>query len=179
MTSGPDLSALTKAEIVGVLNEVRHPVDIAIYASGNYFNIAGIIRTAHSFLIRKIYLVDVEHPKDSFYEKGTMGSHKYENIVNIDLDNFLKEVKEHHRNVVAFERRPGILTTTSSWTFVYPKDPILVFGSEKNGVPDEIIKVSKSVISIPMFGLNNDLNIAHSASIAMYDWISKFYSNRH
>lgn len=175
MTIAPNLSDFSKQEIIDTLNEVRHPFDVVVIGSGNYFNIAGIIRTAHSFLVQSIYLVDVEDEKEPFYEKGTMGNHKYENIRKMTLEGFLMEVSNNNRNVVSFERRPGILSTATSWDYKYPEKPMLVFGSEKYGVPDEVIAISKDVVSIPMFGLNNDLNIGYCASIAMYDWITKFY----
>jgi len=173
MSAKPNLCEFTKDEIIHTLNEIRHPVDVAVYGTGNYFNIAGIIRTAHSFLVKSIYLIDVEHSNDPFYEKGTMGNHKYENISELNLKDFLDIAAL--RNVVSFERRPGVLTTKSSWDYEYPENPILVFGSEKFGIPDNIIEISDDVVSIPMFGINNDLNISVAASIAMYDWVTKFY----
>lgn len=173
MTQPPNLSDLSKEEIKETLNEIRHPVDIVIYGASNYFNIAGIIRTAHSFLIRDIYLVDVESSSDPFYEKGTMGNHKYENIHVMSLNEFLDLNRD--RNMVSFERRPGVLSTETCWDFVYPTNPLLVFGSEKSGIPDAILDISKHVVSIPMFGLNNDLNIATAAGIAMYDYLFKYY----
>lgn len=175
MTSAPNLTDFNKQEIIETLSEIRHPLDVAVYGAGNYFNIAGIIRTAHSFLVRNIYLVDVEDSKDAFYEKGTMGNHKYENIVLMNLEQFLAMVSNEQRNVVSFERRPGDLKTKTSWDYKYPANPILLFGSEKSGVPDSILSVSCDTVSIPMFGINNDLNISVAASIAMYDWIVKFY----
>jgi len=176
MTTKPNLDDFSKEEIVEVLSEIRHPVDVAIYGAGNYFNIAGIIRTAHSFLVRKIYLVDIEESKDPFYEKGTMGNHKYEDIELLTLKDFLEKTSE--RNIVSFERRPGLLTTKTSWGYEYPNEPILVFGSEKSGVPDEILNVSKDVVSIPMFGINNDLNISVAFGMAIYDWTIKHHSKR-
>ena len=55
-----------KEVIKEALNPVRHPVDVAVYGVGNYFNLATIIRTCHSFLVRRIYVIDSE----GFYEKG-------------------------------------------------------------------------------------------------------------
>ena len=178
MSKAPDLSSFTKEEIKSILNEIRHPLDIAVYSPGNYFNIAGIIRTAHSFLIDNIYLIDVEVENDPFYEKGTMGNHKYENIHKVTSDFFVSMIQTNNRNLISYERRPGELSTKSSWDYAYPDHPILLFGSEKSGVPDNLLSISKDVISIPMFGLNNDLNLGYSAGIAMYDWISKYYNKK-
>ncbi len=176
MTTAPDLFDFTKDEIKQTLNEIRHPFDVAVYSPANYFNIAGIIRTAHSFLARNIYLIDPESDKDPFYEKGTMGNHKYENIHILTMNDFLS--LHSKRKIVAFERRPGQLSTINSWDYTYPENPILLFGSEKSGIPDLLLDHSTDIISIPMFGLNNDLNLGYSAGIAMYDWIVKHYRKK-
>ena len=175
MTQKVNLDDFSKDEIIQTLNEVRHPFEIAVFSTGNYFNIAGIIRTAHAFLVRKIYLIDVECPKDAFYEKGTMAMHRYENIVQMTNAEFVAMIKNEKRSIVSYERRPGVISTDTSWDYKYPNEPILVFGSEKTGVPDNILELSKDIVSIPMFGLGNDLSIGHAASIAMYDWIIKNY----
>ena len=51
MSNAPDLSGFTRDEICDALDEVRQPVSIAIYGSKNEFNIGGMIRTAHNFLV--------------------------------------------------------------------------------------------------------------------------------
>jgi len=171
-----DSSSFTKEEIKKTLYEVRHPIDVAVYGLGNYFNIAGIIRTAHSFLVRDIYLIDVESSNDPFYEKGTMGNHKYENIIKMSMDEFIAFVEANpSKNLISFERRPGLLSPKSIYSYSYPENPILLFGSEKSGVPDQLLSVSKDMVCIPQYGLNNDLNVATAFGIVVYDWLQKTY----
>lgn len=166
MTAPPDLGNLTKEEIRETLDEIRHPFDVAVYSSENYFNMACIIRTCHANLCNKIWQVDFT----KFYKKATMGTHKYENIAKVSLNEFLSLNAE--RNIIVFERN-DILTTKDIRYFTYPSNPILFFGSEKFGVPEQVIKAAHSVVSIPMFGLHNDLNISVAAGIAIYDFILK------
>lgn len=175
MTTAPNLSDFTKSEIKDVLNEIRHPVDVAVYSVGNYFNVAGIIRTSHSFLVRNIYLIDVETPKEPYYAKGTMSSHRHENIILQTSEVFLQMISDEHRNLVSFERRPGILQPKTIWGYKYPETPILLFGSETHGVPDNILQVSMDTVCIPMYGLNNDLNVSVAAAIAISDFVRKHY----
>lgn len=151
------------------LKDVRKPFEVAVYGIGNYFNVSTIIRTAHNFLCRKIYIIDGE----GFYEKGTMGNHRFEDIEKITLEEFIQ--KTHGRNIVPFEKRPG-QTTLDIRTYEYPENPILLFGSEKNGLHEDLIELAggwDSVVSIPGYGVNNDLNVGVAASIAMFDWIAK------
>lgn len=192
MAKAPEfLASMTKEEIRAGLDDVRHPVSIALFGTDNYFNAAAIIRSAHQFLVQEIILVDC--PK--IYEKATMGTHKWENITHTTLPDFLHRHSIYssmdNRPLVLFERRPG-LPTEDLMTFKYPENPLLCFGNEKFGMPDEVVALAKtfsdafgkeypgngSVVSIPTYGVLNDLNLANAASIVMYDWISKWYTKR-
>lgn len=169
MSKAPDLSNFTKEEIRETLNEVRHPVSIAICGSDNYFNSGAIIRSAHIFLVKEIILVDTP----VFYERATMGTHKWENIIHVTSEQFLTET----RPLICFERRPD-LTSQDLMGFSYPENPVLVFGNEKTGIPDQILSRAHSVVSIPQYGLQNDMNLANAASIGIYDFIVKFYKSK-
>lgn len=167
MAKGPDLSMFTKGEIRDVLNEVRSDFDIAIVGADNYFNGGAIVRTAHQFLAKNIIFVDC----DQFYEKATMGTHKWENIHKMSLSEFI--AWSSNRNLVVSERRQG-LESEDLAIFSYPKNPVLCFGGEKEGTPQEILDLpNKQVVSIPQFGILNDMNLACAAGIVMYDWTVK------
>lgn len=170
MSYSPNLSGYSRDEICDILDEVRQPVSIAIYGSKNEFNIGGMIRTAHNFLVKEIHLIEVEW----FYEKGALSTLKYEkrNMRRwATISGFLEATQNN--NIVALERRAN-LDSLDIRTYRYPKDPILFFGSEQYGVPDIVLERADSVVSIPMLGLNNDHNVSVSCGIVLYDWFSKF-----
>lgn len=169
MAHAPDLSDFTREEVCEVLNQTRQPVSIAVFGSGNEFNIGGMIRTGHNFLVRDIHLVEVEW----FYEKGALSTLKYEkrNLKRWPtISKFIEGTQG--RNIVAFEKRHD-LDTEDIRTYRYPSNPILFFGSEKTGVPNSILDICHSVVSIPVLGLNNDFNVTVSCGIALYDWLRK------
>jgi tRNA G18 (ribose-2'-O)-methylase SpoU len=171
MTNAPDLSNFSKEEIREVLDEVRHPFEIAVYSSENYFNMASIIRTGHSFLCKKFWMIDF----NQFYEKATMGTHKWENVEKVSLVDFWEKIG--NRPIVAFERRAN-LEAISLPDYSFPENPILFFGSEKFGVPDEVLSRAHSVVTIPLYGVHNDLNISVAAGMAMYAWTTQYYNNK-
>ena len=76
MTKAPDLSEFSKEELKESLKEIRHPFEVAVYDSSNYFNLGSIIRTSHNFLASKIHSVNL----DAFYRPATCGTAKYEDI---------------------------------------------------------------------------------------------------
>ena len=163
----PGLNSLTSEEIRKSLEPQRIPLEIACYSTCNYFNFGSMIRTAHNFLCRKLYAVEMD---GKFYKKACMGAKKYEDIDSCTLQEFLKRTEG--RNLVVFERRPG-LDSVPLYDFVWPSEPIIFFGGEKFGVPDEAIEAAHSVVSIPIDGVLNDFNVGVAAGIAAYDWTSK------
>ena len=168
MSLAPDLSMFSKETIRRTLDEIRHPVSVAVWGSSNYFNAGAIIRTSHCFLVKNIFLIDCP----AVYERASLGTEKYENIIKMTTEGFAGYVMDCNRHVVALEKRPD-LKTEPLVLFNYPKDPILLFGCEKTGIPAELLKLAGNVVSIPQYGIQNDLNLAQAVSICLFDWISK------
>ena len=56
---------------------LRNDLSIAVCRAKNPFNVGAIIRVAHSFLVREIFLIGTE----PYYEKAAMGMQKYETII--------------------------------------------------------------------------------------------------
>lgn len=167
MSSAPAIKDCTKEEIRTALDEVRFPLEIAIYNSNNYFNIGSIIRTCHTFLVKKIHLIE----NASFYPKATMGTHKWENIEHHEtIEEFLEDNK--NRNIVALEKRPDV-NYLNIKTFQYPNNPILLFGSEDAGIPDSLLAKAGNIVSVEQYGLQNSLNLAVSVGIVIFDWHNK------
>lgn len=153
-------------EIKEKLAPFRVPVSIAVYGTENYFNLGGVIRLGHNFLVKEIIGIDI--PKH--YKRADMGARKFEKITRISLLDFVYDYG--HRNIVSFEARPGMVTKDIRG-YEYPEDPILLFGSEKWGVPDGILEMSADIVSVPVFGVQNDHNINVAAAMVMYDFCYK------
>ncbi len=157
---------LSNSEIKEILSPKRNSFSVAVYGSDNYFNLGSIIRTSHNFLAERIYAVDCP----PYYEKATMGAKRFEDVNKQDLDTFLASLGD--KPLIAFERRPG-LKSEMLYNFNWPENPIMFFGNEKFGVPDLVLEKANHVVSIPVYGVLHDFNIACCAGIAMYDWIAK------
>lgn len=166
----------TLEEINETLNELRRPVEVAVWSSENYYNFSAIIRTSHNFLVSKIWGIDLrdpEHPYGKpFYKKAAMTALKWEkkNIFLRSSEEFLEETKD--RNIIACERRES-LDTEDIRGFKYPDNPILLFGSEKFGVPDHLLKRANHIVSIPVGAFVTDHNISVAAGIFLYDHFNK------
>lgn len=155
-------------EVRALLAPLRNDVSIAIVNSQNAFNIGAIIRVAHSFLVREIVVVGEER----WYEKASMGMHKFENVVRVrDEDAFLAHVG--NRPIWSVEKDGA---TVGLYDVVeYPRDVVFVVGSERDGVPAAILERSHAVVAIPMYGINHSFPVTVAAGIVLADWARRRY----
>jgi tRNA G18 (ribose-2'-O)-methylase SpoU len=149
-------------EIKRELGDLRADMSIAICRAKNAFNVGAMIRVAHSFLVKEIFLIGVE----PFYERAAMGMKKFENIVECtDEAAFLEQVKG--RPLVGVERDHA---TTSIWECEMPKDLVFLFGSENDGVPEILLAACREVIAIPMYGINHSYPVTVASGMVLCEW---------
>ena len=153
---------LSTDEIKSELASLRNDFSIAVVRAKNPFNVGAIIRVAHSFLVREIFLIGSE----PYYERAAMGMHKYETIVECpDERSFLDAAAG--RPLIGVERDHA---TTSLWEASMPPGLIFVFGSENDGVPPSLLSACAEVLAIPMYGINHSYPVAIAAGMVMCEW---------
>ena len=149
-------------EIRASLETLRRPLSVAVLRARNPFNVGAIIRVAHSFLVREIFLIGTE----PYYERAAMGMAKYETIVECpDERDFLQRTEG--RPLVGVERDHA---TTSLWEAEMPRDLVFVFGSENDGVPPRLLAACSHVLAIPMYGINHSYPVAIAAGMVLCEW---------
>ena len=158
------------AEVRALLAPLRNDFSIALHAADNAFAVGAIIRVAHSFLAREIVIIG-DAP---YYEKASMGMEKYESVVRLpDDDAFLAHVGA--RPLWAVEKDHA---TTSLYAMEsFPRDVVLLFGSERFGIPEPLVRRAASVIGIPIYGVNHSLPLAIAAGIVMNEWARRRYAD--
>jgi tRNA G18 (ribose-2'-O)-methylase SpoU len=144
------------------LAKLRAPLSLAVVRAKNPFNVGAIVRVAHSFLLREIFLIGTE----PFYERACMGMHRYETIVEApDEAAFLRGVAG--RPLVSVERDHA---RTTLWQAPFPEDAVLLFGNEDEGVPPRLLAASADVIAIPMYGINHSFPVAVAVGMVLCEW---------
>ena len=156
--------------VSAALAPLRNDFSVALFTPGNAFSVGAVIRVAHNFLAREILLVG----RTPFYEKASMGMHKYESIVQVDdVESLFGAVAG--RPVWAIEKdwaRRSIHAVSA-----FPSRVVFVFGSERFGLPPEVIERADEVIGIPVYGVNQSLPLAVAAGIVMHEWAHKRYAD--
>jgi len=144
------------------LGALRTDMSIAVVRAKNPFNIGAIIRVAHSFLVREIFLIGTE----PFYEKAAMGMQKYETIVECpDEETFLQKIAG--RPLIGVERDHA---TAPLWTTELPDDMVFLFGSEDFGIPESLLPRCQAVAAIPMYGINHSFPLTVAVGITLAEW---------
>jgi tRNA G18 (ribose-2'-O)-methylase SpoU len=153
---------LSIAEQRRELEPLRADMSIAVIRAKNPFNVGAIIRVAHSFLVREIFLIGTE----PYYERASMGMHRYETIVECpDEADFL--ARAEGRPLISVERDHA---RTTLWQVDFPKNVILVFGNEDAGIPQGLLDASLETIAIPMYGINHSFPVAIAAGMVLCEW---------
>lgn len=156
-------------DVKDALAPLRNDFSIALCAAGNAFAVGAIIRVAHNFLAREIILLGDE----PHYEKASMGMERYESIVRVrSEDELLAHVGD--RPLWAVEKDAA---TTSLYALDrFHANVVLVFGSERFGIPKTLLERASLTIGIPIYGVNHSLPLAVAAGIVMSEWARRRYS---
>lgn len=151
-------------EVRATLDELRHPVRVAVRRAKNPFNVGAIIRTAHSFLVREIVLIGTER----WYERAAMGMHRYEHIREVESEErFVELARDQGWHLTVLERDAA---RVSLWSATMPKGTVLVVGNEDEGVGETILAAADEVVAIPMYGINHSYPMTVAAGIALAEW---------
>jgi len=131
-------------------------------------NVGSILRAADCLGIKEVWLLGITPgPENKNVRKASLGGEKNLNILELknftELSGLLKkknlglysiEINKHSTPLNKF--KPPI------------EDYALVFGNEVSGVDERILKISKDIISIPMIGTKESLNVAVCFGIVAY-----------
>lgn len=131
-------------------------------------NIGSIFRTADALNVDKIFLCGIcGRPPNQKISKSALGAENW-----IDWEycgstwKLIERLKKEKVFIVVLEQGKNSLT----YTKFKPKFPLaLVIGNEVKGVSPSVLKRADKIISLPMFGRKEFLNVAVAFGIAGYE----------
>lgn len=132
------------------------------------YNVGSLFRTADCFGINKIYLTGYTGtPPRQQITKVALGAEQWipwEKHWHTHL--LIKKLKQQGIKIYALETG----TQTKNLTKFKPQFPCaLVVGNEVKGITPTILKLADAIISIPMLGQKESLNVGIAAGIALYE----------
>ncbi len=133
------------------------------------FNVGSVFRSADSFGIRKIILVegtaDPRHPRSLRTSRGTVDTVPYEVLAEGNVVDLLRAMP-----CFALE-----LGGTDMRSFPFPRQGACVIGSEEMGVSPALLACCDQSLgraSIALYGTKGSLNVSVATGILLYHWCS-------
>lgn len=128
-------------------------------------NLGTIIRSSVAFGADAIILygesVDIYNPK---CVRASVGNLWKLPIIHIDNLENLKEIFEGFEKIATLPRSNNMLKT-----FTPTLPAVVMFGSEANGLSEDLIKISTNSVKIEMAKTVESLNLATSVSVILYE----------
>lgn len=127
-------------------------------------NIGSIFRTADALLLEKIYLYGNSIvPPNKKISKAAHGNERW--VPFAIVDDPLKLIHTLKRNSITIISAELAHNSIPYSLFEYKNPVRVVFGNERRGVCEDLLKVSDIIIHVPMHGMGNSLNVAVTAGI--------------
>jgi len=162
--------------IAAVIAQAWQPLEQIVFAPGDFWvaldsvadpgNLGTILRTCDAVGGKGIILL--EHstdPYDPTSVRASMGALFTQKLARANFDQFS-----------AWKQRRGIPVIGTSGAVdldyhrvTYPREFVLLMGSERQGLPENALALCDQVVSIPMRGSSDSLNLAVATGIVLYE----------
>ncbi|MBV7362924.1 RNA methyltransferase [Actinomycetaceae bacterium TAE3-ERU4] len=152
------------ADIVADLDKHRRGFHIAIENLGHDFNIGSIVRTANAMGASTVHIVG----RRRWNRRGAMVTDRYMHVMHHPtVSDFADWCEQTGVNLVGIDILPGAEPIEK---MALPPSAMLVFGTESQGLSEEMRDLCPRIAFITQFGSTRSMNVGHAAAIAMWAW---------
>ena len=150
--------------IIAELDKTRIPIEIAIENLAHDFNIGTIVRNANAFNVSRVHIIG----KRKYNRRGAMVTDKYLHIDHFaTVEEFINDAHSRNMTVVAVDNnRPESKPLA---TIKLKMNSIFVFGSESDGISQELLNAADQAVYIEQLGSTRSINVGCASAIAMYE----------
>jgi TrmH family RNA methyltransferase len=129
-------------------------------------NLGTIMRTADAVGAAGLILLgDTTDPHDPAAARAAMGALFNLRLVRASNVEFLAWLPSASVHLVGSSDRGAVHYRNAS----YPRPRILLMGSERHGLPDDLLHACETVVRLPMLGRSDSLNLAVATGILLYE----------
>lgn len=181
-----ELKGLSNEEVFERLSKKRNNLEVAIENVGHDFNIGTVVRNANAFNVVRVCIVG----KKKYNRRGAMCTDKYLEICHFGTtEEFLADQRRRGRRMIAIENNvPGAKALSGiggsqgagddcgdggfrGGGMQFRIGDTLVFGSESDGLSEEMLAGVDEIRYIESFGSTRSVNVGVASGIAMYEWV--------
>lgn len=147
----------------------RNPIYLVLDRVIDTYNIGSLFRLSDAIAAEKMYICgDTEYPPNSRIHKAAVGTEEWVPWEKRDSTlETIKQLKSNGVQIIAIEQSDKSLPYSLIGTRAeFPC--AIVIGNETDGISKEVLDESDYIFELPMFGINNSLNVWGSAAVAAY-----------
>ncbi len=154
--------------IIAELDKSRIPLEIAIENLSHDFNIGTVVRNANAFNVSRVHIIG----KRKYNRRGAMVTDKYLHIDHFaTVEEFIADAHARGMKVVAVDNNRPESKPLASVELV--PNSILVFGSESDGISQELLEAADQAFYIEQLGSTRSINVGCASAIAMYEAVRR------
>ncbi len=152
------------------IQPVRNRLLLAVESIDSPGNLGTILRTAEATGVREVIVLgDGADPYEPAAIRASMGSLFSQRLVRCPVKEFTQWARASSLTIVG-SSPAGLLDYRSFRTHGQCRWPaVLVVGSEKRGLTDQLAEACDFVVRIPMLGRGDSINAAVAAGILLYE----------
>lgn len=144
-------------------NRTKH-FSIAVEDVYQLHNTSAVMRSCEVFGIQNLHMIEQKFSK-TIDKEIALGAEKWVDIYrHTSTENCLESLKKQGYQIVATSPHADAHTLDN---FDISKPSAIFFGTEKNGLSQEIMDQADAFIKIPMYGFTESLNISVSAALVI------------
>ncbi len=133
-------------------------------------NTSAVVRSCDVFGIQNIHIIEERFPR-RIDKEIAMGAQKWVNINRYNSSlSCIKNLREKGYKIVGTSPHGEALELDD---YEIDSPTALIFGTEKEGLSEEILREADDIIKIPMVGFTESLNISVSAAIILHTLTQK------
>ena len=151
-----------KEKFLKVLNDRTKHFTIAVEDVFQMHNASAVMRSCEVFGIQELHVIEERYGK-RIDKEIAMGAQKWVDISTYDsVTNCIDALKNKGYQIIATTPHENDCLMED---FDISKPSALFFGTERDGLSEEILRKADGFLKIPMVGFTESLNISVSASI--------------
>ena len=131
------------------------------------FNLGTLVRNANAFGAREVFYVQDRKKWD---RRSSVGVQNYTDVIHLKTLYDLFDLRDKY-TFVAVENGIGAKRLGK---FKWPKNSLIIMGSENQGIPQDVLNFCQYKVEIPMMGSVRSLNVGTASGIVLNDYVSKY-----
>lgn len=156
------LTESRKEKFLKVLQNRTNHFTVAIEDVFQLHNTSAVMRSCEVFGIQELHVVEEKYGK-SIDKEIAMGAQKWVDVYRFgSISDCLQNVKAKGYQIIATTPHDNDCLLDD---FDISKPSALFFGTEKNGLSQEVLSTADGFLKIPMVGFTESLNLSVSAAI--------------